>query len=218
MIFRNYFLINLVLLILISFLGLKAFNALRVSVDLPLEARPAEVKQESVPIAPKIGFPGEPVFQVISDRNIFSPTRALPVKKTDNVLGQAVSSEVPKLFGTLIIGSSKSAMLKDPETKNTKRYFINDTIGDFVIKDIHEEGVVLLRGDETIEIKLRDDKGATKTTIPTSTIRERKIMPDPNTKIETPTRVGDTMDRKLIPKVETPTRAEDSEEDPNVIK
>lgn len=192
MIFRNYIFINLVLLLLISFLGMKAFNAVRVSVDLPLKIKPAEVKQESVPIAPKIGFPGEPVFQVISDKNIFSPTRALPIKKTDNVLGQAVSKEVPKLFGTLIIGRSKSAMLQDPDTKNTKRYFINDTVGDFVIKDIQEEGVVLLRGDETIELKLREDKGVTKTTSPTSMIRERNIiMPAPNIKIEKPVRIED---------------------------
>ncbi|MBI4826872.1 MAG: hypothetical protein HY807_10720 [Nitrospirae bacterium] len=206
MIFRNYFLINLALLVLISFLGIKAYNAVKFSVDLPSETGPAEVRQESVPIAPKIGFPGESVFQVISDRNIFSPARAMPVAKTENGPGQAVSKEVPKLFGTLIIGSSKSAMLKDPETKNTKRYFINDTIGDFVVKDIQEDKVVLLRGDETIELKLREDKGLTKTTTPTPTptIRERKIIPAPNIKTETPTRTEDL--------------EENPEEDPNVVQ
>lgn len=207
MIFRNYFLINLALLVLIGFLGVKAYNAVKFSVDLPSEAGPAEVKQEIVPIAPKIGFPGESVFQVISDRNLFSPARALAVKATENGPGgQAVSKEVPKLFGTLIIGSSKSAMLKDPETKNTKRYFINDTIGDFVVKDIQEDKVVLLRGDETIELKLREDKGLTKTTTPTPTptIRERKIIPAPNIKTETPTRTEDLEGNP--------------EEDPNVVQ
>lgn len=210
MIFRNYFLINLVLLVLISFLGMKAYDAFMVSVELPSETGPAEVKQKEIPITPNIGFPGESVFQVISDKNIFSPSRALVVKKADNIPGQAVSREVPKLFGTIIIGSSRSAMLKDPETKNTKRYYVNDRIGDFVVTDIQEDRVVLSRGDEAVEIKLRDEKNTTTTKATPPTLRERKVIPVPNIKMEKPVRVDNETPVNTEEEVPVPEEVNDN--------
>lgn len=189
MILRNYFLINLVLLILIAFLGVKAFNAFSVSVVLPSEVVPSEAVPAGEPITPKIVFSGESVFQVIPDKNIFSPTRALVVRKSETGLDKAVPQEIPKLFGTLITGSSKSAMLKDPITKSIKRYFVDDAVGDFVVNDIQQDLVILIRGDETIELNLRSDKGTVTTTtnIPTRKERiDRTIIPAPKINKSTP--------------------------------
>ena len=174
MIFRNYFIINLALFILIIFLGLKTFNVISYPTDTFMKPKARVVERKSVSITPKIGLASESVFNVISDKNIFSPSRRLFTPKTGTVAAQASPKDTPKLYGTIIIGNRKSAMLQDPETKVTRNYYVNDTVGDFVVKDIQEEKVILLLGEETIEVKLREKKRPSSSR-PSS--RERRSAP-----------------------------------------
>lgn len=174
MIFRNYFVINLVLLVLIILLGVKAFSVITYSADMRLKSKVETEAQESVSITPKSRFPAESVFEVISARNIFNPSRRLTVKKTGRAA--QVSKDAPQLFGTIITGEKKSALLKDPGTRATKSYYINDAIGSFVVTDIQEDRVILSRGDETVEIKLREPKGTAPSPPPE---RRRRQTPAP---------------------------------------
>ncbi|MBI4844597.1 MAG: hypothetical protein HY809_09820 [Nitrospirae bacterium] len=157
MILRNYFIVNLLFIVLIILTGIKAYDVFLYSYELPVKPDAKESTQETVPIAPSAGFPDESVYNVVYEKNIFSPSRG-PESAPAQAAETAVSQEVPKLFGTIITGKIKSAFLSDPATKATRNYYVNDMIGVFQIKEIHEDMVVLSWGDETVEIRLRDDK------------------------------------------------------------
>jgi hypothetical protein len=170
---RNHFIINLLLLILIVFLGVKTYEVITYSVEMPSVPEAVDVPLKSTSIAPNIRLQNESAFNDISDKNIFNPSRS-PVKTvTGGPVTQTSSKEVPKLFGTIIVGNRKSAVLQDTVTKITRTYKVNDEVGDFVVTDIMQDVVVLSRGGEVIEIKLREDKGSA----PVTRSRNRQSVP-----------------------------------------
>lgn len=157
---RNYFLINLVLVVIILLLGYGLYSA----ITHPLEMPSAPVAEEEAGKKAGTGRavekpPDENSFRIISEMDIFRPSRSAPASGPENTPVISVPGSTPRLFGTVILDDDKTAILEDPDTKKTKAYRINESIAGFVIADILKNRVVLLRNGEKVEVKLREDKG-----------------------------------------------------------
>ncbi len=156
---RNYFLINLVLVIIILFLGYRLYSAVMHPLEMPsAPAADREVKKEAGP-KPVEKTLNENSFRIISRMDIFRPSRSAPASEPKNAPVISGHKSTPRLFGTVILDDDKTAILEDPDTRKTKAYRINESVGGFVIADILKNRVVLLRNGEKIEVKLRQDKG-----------------------------------------------------------
>jgi len=152
---RNYFLINIVLLVMIGFLGLKFYEVNMHARDIPKE--PAEgqvpgktetVKGEDRPVDPSF-------FQIIPNMDLFRPSRS-PYR--EEALKPAVPKIPPRLFGTIILGNERTAILEDPNTKLTRMYRVNEPVGVYVVSEIMEDRVVLTSDGERAEVRLREEK------------------------------------------------------------
>jgi hypothetical protein len=154
----------MVLVIMLGFLGFKFYKVVTYSMDIPSEVVVDESqKSKDIDIKFKGKVPDKASFQIISRKNLFNPTRAAsaPVLTTP----KNGRTNYPKLFATIIRGSKSIAIIEDPDTKKTKAYRINDLVAGLLISEILMDRVILLSGEDKIEIKLRDDKGI-KTSMP----------------------------------------------------
>lgn len=157
--FRNYFLINIILIIMISVLGFKFYEVATHKVELPsVTAEKKLPKSDSM--KPAKGAVNEEAYNMISELDLFRPTRS-PAVKTEVKTERNLNSNPPKLFGTIILNELKTAILEDPETKTTKNYRINDSVAGYLVSDILEDKVILTRDGDSIEVKLRESKGIT---------------------------------------------------------
>jgi hypothetical protein len=99
----------------------------------------------------------EASYQIIVDKDLFRPSRT-PIKGNGQITAPLSPKERPKLFGTMIMDSRRFAILEDPSTKASKIYYLNDSFSGFTVSEILEDKVILKRGDESIEVKLREKK------------------------------------------------------------
>jgi type II secretory pathway component PulC len=155
---RNYFLLNLLLILIIGMLGNKFYHVLKYSAEIPAEAGTGEVRKEEINVEHKDKAVDEGAFEVISALDPFRPSRSAPLIQNKGAEKPPLPPP-PKLFGTVILNDNKTAILEQPDTKTTKIYRINDTISGYKVLEIHEDKVVLLGNDEKVEVRLRDDKG-----------------------------------------------------------
>jgi len=154
---RSFFLINLILFIIIVLLGVRFFKVWTGPLEIPVQ-KPEKQAQigKKTPMSTKKNLK-ESAYEVIVQKDLFRPERSAPnVKNTSTV---SSSGEKPKLFGTMIMNNENVAILEDPSTKTTKLYRVNDSIAGLMVSEIKKDKVVLLRGVEKIEVKLRDLKG-----------------------------------------------------------
>jgi hypothetical protein len=149
----------LFLIIIIGFLGFELFSAFASYVDIPLELEMATENKEDVRVKHKEKVVSEAFLKIITDQDLFRPSRSAPSIKKEKIEKTAAPKNTPRLFGTIILGDNKTAILEDPETKTTKTYRINESVSGFVVSEILEDKVVLLNGSEKVEVRLRDDKG-----------------------------------------------------------
>jgi type II secretory pathway component PulC len=155
---RNYFLINVLLVIIISVLGFKFYEVATHRVELPT-SQVAQEKQAGVPTVKHAqSSVNAASYDVISDLDLFRPSRS-PAERKEVKTQKGPLKDPPKLFGTIILNKLKTAILEDPDTKSTKNYSVNDTVAGYVITDILQDKVVLQRDGETYEVKLRESKG-----------------------------------------------------------
>ncbi len=109
---------------------------------------------------------GPPIdFMLIADQNLFHPDRKIPVEKPQ------APPPPPKpelvLYGTLITGHTRLAYIdniKAPLTtpgrgKRMRVLRIGDMVSDFILKEIHQSMIVLVRGSEVMTVNLEDPKG-----------------------------------------------------------
>jgi len=158
---RNYFLINLILLVFVLFLSPRFYKAWVRPLEIPervyhdrqgqdrkgVSDRQSPDRRESV---------SRTSYDVIVQRDLFRPSRA--AFSPFNTTHAFSSMNEVKLFGTVIMNGEKSAILQDPATKITKLYRINDSVAGYIIVDIQEDRVVLLKDGESMEVKLRAEK------------------------------------------------------------
>ena len=155
---RNYFLLNLLLILIIGMLGNKFYHVLKYSPEIPAEAGAGEIRKEEIYAEHKDKALDESAFEAISSLDLFRPSRSASLSR-DKVAEKPPLPPPPKLFGTVILNNNKTAILEQSDTKTTKVYRINDTISGYTVLEIYEDKVVLLGNDEKVEVRLRDDKG-----------------------------------------------------------
>ena len=194
---RNYFLINVVLIIIIGFLSIKLYKTIEYSVDIPTEATEKRV-EKNIEVKRKNKDTTESSFDVISKLDLFRPSRSAPQKNKQTAV-KASPEKPPRLFGTIILNNKKTAILEDPGTKTTKTYRINDSIAGFTVSEILEDRVVLLRDGESIEVRLWDEKKGIASKIkrrPPRRIQSRtsKRRPKPVTPPKRPARTNRSFD------------------------
>ena len=172
---RNYFLINLILLIIVGMLGLRFYKTWVKPLDIAAQKTPQQTQKDKKISEDKkteekkeLSF-NETVYNVIVQKDLFRPLRSAP--QVEEIPLQFFANP-PKLYGTIIMGNDKSAILEDQNTKTTRLYRLNDLFGGFTISDIQDNKVVLSRGDKSIEVKLREIKTITAP-------RQQPFMPQP---------------------------------------
>jgi len=152
---RNYFLINLILIVIIGFLGIKFYEVYTRSTDIP-EGPPAkQAQKENAQVKSEDRSVDPTIFQVISNMDLFRPARS-PYRGEPSQ--QALPKTPPRLFGTVILDNEKTAILEDPDTKATRSYHVNEAIGNYVVSEILEDRVILQLNGERSEVRLREEK------------------------------------------------------------
>ncbi len=174
---RSYFFINLFLLIIIALLGYGFLKVLANPLNIPFEAAQQIQADKRDTTARRQVNLNESNYLTIVEKDLFRPSRT--DTKTDTGTLTSRPSELLKLFGTIIMNNERIAILEDPSTKKSKPYHINDSLSGFVITDIQKDKIVVLRGDEKIEVKLRDMKGfttpsSTSATVPKPSVKSKK--------------------------------------------
>ncbi|MBI5056475.1 MAG: hypothetical protein HZB61_07670 [Nitrospirae bacterium] len=101
---------------------------------------------------------GEAVLNGKPDDSIVGPSSKTPIPSAETVPSSVTAAKLPKLFGTIIRKDKKIAIIDDPFSETTGIYTINDSLAGFVISDIQQDRVILLRGNKKTEIRLRDPK------------------------------------------------------------
>ncbi len=135
---RSYLFIGIILLAATVSMGYWVYKVWVKPVNMPVQT----IQQNSVGNKVSVNKRG-----IVSDRNADD---LIPMK--------FATPEAPKLFGTIIMKYKKIAIFEDPITKITRIYYINDSVAGFIILDIQKDKVILLWGEEEIEVYLRDSK------------------------------------------------------------
>ncbi|MBI5663524.1 MAG: hypothetical protein HZC49_00325 [Nitrospirae bacterium] len=156
---RNYFLLNLLLILVAGLLGNKLYRVVKYTAEIPAEAVTVEERKEDIAVEHADKAFDENAYEPISEMDIFRPSRTAPSAES-KAAEKPPLPPPPKLFGTVILNENKTAILEQSDTKTTKVYRINDTVSGYTVLEIHEDKVVLLGNDEKVEVRLRDDKGA----------------------------------------------------------
>jgi hypothetical protein len=121
---------------------------------------------KSMPAIPQPPPPPDP-HSVISEKNLFRPDRKDWVMDDATALGQkdkGPKKEKPKLqlFGTIIIGDQKKAIIRMPQPAkgmaNREVYAPGDYIGEYVLQEVEEKKAVLDYYGEKVTLLLNEGK------------------------------------------------------------
>ena len=161
---KNASLLNLALVIALAYLVK--------SIVLPFLSggvtyTPPVIKKEAAAAAPAKGKPAEAKvpspfdYVIIGDQNLFHPERKIPVPKVE-------VPPLPKpdfvLYGTMQTEEFSVAYMEDKKAPRTtqgrgKRVTtmrLGDSLSGFILKDVDVDKVVMVRGDETMVVRLTD--------------------------------------------------------------
>jgi type II secretory pathway component PulC len=165
-------LLNLILISVILFFAsyiIFPMLTMQVAYKPPALKQSGEEKKEENPAQTQIPTAFE--YTLIAEQNIFHPERKIPEKKDEE---KAKPEFV--LYGTLITDDIKVAYMEDKKAphntpgrgKRQSALHLGNTLSGFTLKEVQEDMVVMVRGDDKIEVKLLDpantkirDKGAT---------------------------------------------------------
>jgi hypothetical protein len=151
---RGYFIKNLVLIVVIVVLGLKLYAVWTKPLKIPLSRTTIKTERyKDIPEVKKEKKLNEADYDIIYKNDLFRPSRS-PVKKKQTH-PQPFPREKPQLFGTIIKGDENLAIIEDPSLKETKVYSLGDTISGLAITDILKDTVILGKGEQSIQLKLR---------------------------------------------------------------
>ncbi|MEF9425793.1 MAG: hypothetical protein L0956_00930 [Candidatus Mariimomonas ferrooxydans] len=152
-------------------MGYKFIKVLVNPVDIPAKSTlQIQVDKKNTAGRRKVNL-NEGEYLVIARKDLFRPSRSAP--ESGDAFQISRPSESLKLFGTIIMNNDKIAIMENPYTKISKPYHLNDSISGFIITDIQKDKIIVLRGSEKIEIKLRDMKGFT---TPSSTSSPKPLI------------------------------------------
>lgn len=158
-ILKQITLLNLLLMGIIAALSVyilpSAFN-LKVNYTLPA---PKTVAEDQDVKAMPMQMPSIAEYAIIAEQNIFHSERKIPAEKKDEL-------QLPKpefvLYGTLITSDAKVAFLEDLKSpyntagrgKRQKTLQLGHVLSGFVLNDIQHDKVVMVKGEEKIEVRV----------------------------------------------------------------
>ena len=123
----------------------------------PAARRP---RRATPPGGPAVAAPAQPhqpvsAYNVIANRNVFSPTRSdAPTAAT--ATGSLLGGPKPNLQGVVLRDVTSIAYLEDPLTKRVAGYRIGDTIAGGRVEAITADHVIISRPDGNLDVRLRD--------------------------------------------------------------
>jgi len=156
-VFNNYVLINFSLAVIVVLLGVKLQHVLTTHIEIP--AKPASQSQlrHERKIRRTADHTDSRSYDIVAAGNLFNPSRSAMEKPVQG--SPPVSKkDLPQLFGTVIMGDERLAILEDRSARKTSLYKVNDSVSGFVLSRILEDRVILQRGDDSLEVKLRAEK------------------------------------------------------------
>jgi type II secretory pathway component PulC len=156
--FRNFLVLNILLFIIVCFLGAELYGTLSRRMEVPT-APPVPAEKRAVE-KDETGTQGVRMksFDIISSANLFNPSRTSGKEEEKTAMTPPPKNH-PKLFGTIITGGKKIAIIEDPSTRERKTFGLNESVGGYVISAIEKNKVVLLWNGEKVTVQLREDKG-----------------------------------------------------------
>ncbi len=160
----NLSVINVILaVVLVMFLSYAVFpmfgKTVRIRVPVPKKqpaAAPAQKPEE-------VKTPSPADYVVIADQNLFHPERKIPVEKKN-----AAAAPLPKpefvLYGTLMTDDLHIAYMEDrkaPQNSPSRGIKqipvkLGESLSGFALKEIDTNKVVMVRGEEKIDVYLND--------------------------------------------------------------
>jgi type II secretory pathway component PulC len=158
---RNINLLNVLLiaaiLIFVNYTILPLLN-MNVRFTLPTATRHPVQKEEK---AAESSVPSLTDYTVIAEENLFHPGRTIPVETAEE---QTVPKPEFVLLGTVITDDMKLAYLenlKEPYStagrgKRQRSLRIGDTLSSYTLAEVYPEKVVMVRGQDRIEVNLDD--------------------------------------------------------------
>ena len=140
-------------------MGVKLYAVLTTSFIVPTEATavtPRKIRNKSEVTGTR---PDSSIYDLISTQNLFHPSRSMINEKPAVEVSLPVeTNDLPQLFGTIILDDKKLAILEDQATKKSSLYQVNNVVSGFIVSQILENKIILQKGSESIEVKLRSDK------------------------------------------------------------
>jgi Type II secretion system protein C len=158
---RLLLLADALLLVVAAFLGVRLYEAWTARAPAP-PAEPSSSASAEVAAPPAAVAPGPPLtaFNVVAERNLFSPTRSETAPEPPRSAGltpAAPPAPKPRLYGVVILAEGRGrAYLEDVQRRKVFSYSVGDLVGDARLEQIKADRVVLRRGGETFEVLLND--------------------------------------------------------------
>ncbi len=159
---RLLLLADALLLVVAAFLGARLYEAWTARAPAP-PAEPSSSASAEVAAPPAAVAPGPPLtaFNVVAERNLFSPTRTEtapePPRGSAGLTPAAPPAPKPRLYGVVILAEGRGrAYLEDVQRRKVFSYSVGDLVGDARLEQIKADRVVLRRGGETFEVLLND--------------------------------------------------------------
>lgn len=155
---RNVNVLNILLMAVITLCALYILSPLlypQVAFTLPSPKKPLAIKEEKSVESPP---PSPMEYTIIAEKNILHPERKIPVDKPE-------APPLPKpefvLYGTLVSDDISLAYLEDQKAstaqgkgKKQKAIKKGEVLSGFTLKEIETDRVVMVRGEEKIEVKV----------------------------------------------------------------
>lgn len=128
-------------------------------------------------------------YTIIADQNLFHPERIIPPEKKEEA---ALPKPEFVLYGTLIADDLRLAYMEDKKALRTTAGRGNrqttlkegNTLSGFTLKEIDPDKVVMVRGEETLVVKVMDSSAkkqrevvGTSTTAPRTTAPPARVIP-----------------------------------------
>ncbi len=162
-ILKNINVINIILiLVLVLFLFKVVLPAYRSDITpIPPVTDKSVSEDTRIEEPSKKELPQPSDYSVIAENNLFHPDRKLVISKGED---QPVQKPDFVLYGTLITGDVKVAYIEDiksPYTsqgrgKRQRALHIGEELSGYTVSEIYNEKIVMVRGDEIIEVRVID--------------------------------------------------------------
>jgi hypothetical protein len=164
--FSRIWFINVFLAVLVVLFGIMSFNVwLKADQTVP-EVQTDKSSEKPLPVKSVIErtMPPEATYGIVAEKNLFSSTR-LESAQIKQEPGQfKISEKMIFLYGVVIAGDRKQALISNPDPApqagkpplRDKWVKVGDTMGNFSVKDIRKDMIILTDGGSVHEIPLYD--------------------------------------------------------------